>query len=458
MSQHYFGTDGIRGKVGVSPITPDFALRLGFAAGKALCRDPSSRVVIGKDTRLSCDMLEAALQAGFTAAGVDVFCLGFMPTPGVAYLTRTFHAQLGIVISASHNLYDDNGIKFFSSTGEKLSDQDELRIEAALNETMVIDEPKKIGSIQMVDDAAGRYIEFCKASLPSFAQLKGLKIVVDCAHGATFYIAPRVFQELGADVTVLGCEPDGQNINQGVGSTHPDAIQEVVREEEDADCGIAFDGDGDRVIFCDHEGNLVDGDQILYILAKQSHQEGLLKSGGVVGTHMSNLGLEKALAADGISFVRAQVGDRHVMQMLRELGWYVGGEASGHIIWLNSTTTGDGIVSALQVLHIMKKTGLRLQDLLKGMKKYPQVLLNLKLKTPLTLAQKSLIKTFAQKIDQDHAQHSFRVLIRPSGTEPLVRVMVEGEDAQEVQALAEQLIQEVQELLSGSQLSLGDVR
>lgn len=447
MSKQYFGTDGIRGKVGISPITPDFALKLGFAVGKALCQGEGSRVVLGKDTRLSCDMLEAALQAGLSAAGVDVFCLGFMPTPGVAYLTRTFHANLGIVISASHNPYDDNGIKFFSAHGAKLSDQDELKIEAALNQPLIMEDPDHLGSIEIVEDAAGRYIEFCKASLPSFAELKGLKIVVDCAHGATFHIAPRVLHELGAEVITLGCEPDGQNINQQVGSTHPEAMRALLMESGHVDCGVAFDGDGDRVIMCDHQGNIIDGDQILYILAKQSYQEGLLKNGGVVGTQMSNLGLERALEADGIAFCRSKVGDRHVMQKLRELGWYIGGESSGHIIWLNSTTTGDGIVSALQVLYIMKKTGLRLKDLLKGMKKYPQVLLNLKLTQPLTELQKNNLDQLAETME--YAMSGvFRVLIRPSGTEPLIRVMVEGEDLESVQALAETLIDQVKNFVS----------
>ncbi len=443
--RQYFGTDGIRGFVGKYPITPDFALKLGWAVGKALAH-PGAKVLIGKDTRRSGYMFESALEAGLTAAGMDVYLLGPMPTPGVAYLTRTLMADLGVVISASHNPHHDNGIKFFSRDGSKLDDQTEMAIENYLNSEMEVVAPHLIGSVKRLDDAAGRYIEFCKASLPSFQRLSHLKIVIDCANGATYHIAPDVFRELGAEVIAIHSRPDGLNINLECGSTHPESLQEAVLGFE-ADIGVALDGDGDRVIMVDHLGQVIDGDQVLYVLAMMGQKKGLLNGGGVVGTQMSNLGLELALKRAGIQFARSKVGDRYVMEMLREKHWHLGGEASGHIIWLNSTTTGDGIVAALQVLMTMQETGLKLPELLVGLTLFPQKMINVNLPAPLTEAQRQKINAQVTQIEAQLGERG-RVLVRPSGTEPLVRVMVEGENAAEIEALAEQLADFVKDLVA----------
>lgn len=440
----YFGTDGVRGRVGKWPITPDFALKLGWAAGKVLAKKIGGRVVIGKDTRLSGYMLESALKAGFIAAGMEVYTLGPMPTPAVAYLTRTFHAELGVVISASHNPHHDNGIKFFSAKGEKLPDSVESEIERMLDCEIETVAPELIGKAYHIKDAAGRYIEFCKASIPHFFELKGLKIVVDCANGATYHIAPMVLRELGAEVIEIATSPNGLNINQDCGSTAPAILQKAVLEHK-AHIGIALDGDGDRVIMVDQQGNVVDGDEILYVLAKESLASGKLGAGGVVGTQMSNLGLELALRKEGIPFMRTKVGDRYVMEALRQQGWQLGGESSGHIIWLSSTTTGDGMVAALQVLAVMVKQNASLRTLLNGLRKCPQVLINVPLDKPLNeicwLKINKAVKTVEEQLNSRG-----RVLLRTSGTEPLLRVMVEGEDRREVQAFAEKLAKLVNSL------------
>lgn len=432
----YFGTDGVRGLVGKYPITPDFALKLGWAVGKALAH-PGAKVIIGKDTRRSGYMFESALEAGLTAAGMDVFLLGPMPTPAVAYLTRTLLADLGVVISASHNPHYDNGIKFFSKDGSKLSDQTEMEIERFLDMDMQVVEPHMIGKVKRIEDGAGRYTEFCKSTLPSFSRLNKLKIVVDCANGATYHVAPNVLRELGAEVIPINNHPDGLNINMGCGSTHPESLRQAVLGYE-ADVGVALDGDGDRIIIVDHKGNVIDGDQILYIIAKDALKKGRLNGGGVVGTQMSNLGLELALKREGIGFDRSKVGDRYVMQMLREKNWHLGGESSGHIIWLNSTTTGDGIVAALQVLAIMQETGLKLPALLTGLTLYPQVMINVSLVE--MLQEKHWAKIYAEvaKAEATLGDRG-RVLVRPSGTEPLIRIMVEGENEAEVQKICQDL-------------------
>jgi len=440
----FFGTDGIRGRVGTWPITPDFAVKLGWAVGKVLAKKPGARVLIGKDTRRSGYMFESALEAGLSAAGVDVYLLGPMPTPAVAYLTRTFHAQVGIVISASHNPHYDNGIKFFSDAGAKLSDELENEIEEYLDKEMQTVEPESIGKVSRINDAEGRYIEFCKSSLPHFQNFKNLKIVVDCANGATYHIAPKVLTELGAEVIVIGNHPNGLNINDGIGSTSPEQLQAKVLECN-ANVGIAFDGDGDRVIMVDHEGNIVDGDEILYVIAKDSLAHGRLKGGGVVGTQMSNYGLEVALKKAGIQFARSKVGDRYVMELLREKNWQLGGEASGHIIWLSSTTTGDGIVAGLQVLAVMQNSGKSLRDLLVGMKKFPQVMINVPLKSKLSETAWDKLNQEIKGVE-DKLRDTGRVLIRASGTEPLIRVMVEGQDELEVQEYTEHLAEKVRQL------------
>ena len=447
VKKNFFGTDGIRGSVGKAPITPDFAIKLGFAVGQILTANQSdARVVIGKDTRRSCYMLESALQAGLTAAGIDVYLLGPMPTPAVAYLTRAFRASCGIVISASHNLHYDNGIKFFTDHGEKFSDQLELSIEAKLNEPITVVDCEHIGKVFHIHDAPGRYIEFCKSSLPHFSNFQGVKVVLDCAHGATYHVAPNLFRELGASVHVIGAAPNGLNINLDCGSTAPRALSKAVQEVQ-ADIGIAFDGDGDRVIMVDAAGEVVDGDEILYILAMHAKENNLLGQGGVVGTQMSNLGLEHALAAAGIPFLRALVGDRHVMSLLREKNWYLGGESSGHIIWLNSTTTGDGLVSALQVVMIMLDKKLCLRDLLSGMKKYPQVLENIPLKETLSEAKIQALNT-QQKIISEEIGNNGRVLVRLSGTEPLLRVMVESHCHELTRQICDRTLAVVTEIIS----------
>lgn len=444
MSRKYFGTDGIRGKVGHYPITPDFMLKLGWAAGRVLARSSGGKVLIGKDTRISGYMFESALEAGLAAAGVDILLLGPMPTPAVAYLTRTLHADAGIVISASHNPYGDNGIKFFSADGSKLPDEIELAIEAELEKPMELVPSAQLGKASRVVDAGGRYIEFCKSRFPKNLDLKGMKIVVDCANGATYHVAPSVLRELGASVHVIGAEPNGLNINVNCGSTHPQLLQHEVLVQG-ADVGIALDGDGDRLIMVDHEGEVVDGDELLYVIASQP-REPMLR--GVVGTLMSNLGMEHALKRLGMGFVRAGVGDRYVMEQLRESGWCLGGESSGHIICLNCTTTGDGTISALQVLGAMVEQGKGLRELKSGMTKYPQVLINVRLNSGFKLHESELIKQAVIDAEQELADRG-RVLLRPSGTEPLVRVMVEGEDGEQVERVAKQLAAVVEQAVAG---------
>jgi phosphoglucosamine mutase len=436
VAKKYFGTDGIRGRVGDYPVTAEFMLKLGWATGRVLGGNRANRVIIGKDTRISGYMFESALEAGLSAAGVDVRLLGPMPTPAIAYLTRTLHACAGIVISASHNGFADNGIKFFSSEGTKLPDEVEAAIEAEIDHDMVTVASNRLGKAERVEDAAGRYIEFCKSTIPLTMTLRGLKIVVDCANGATYHVAPEVFDELGAEVIAIGVEPDGLNINQACGSTQPELLQKVVLEHK-ADVGIALDGDGDRVIMVDHKGELVDGDELLFIIARSRQQEGTLH-GGVVGTLMSNLGLEHALQSSNIDFVRANVGDRYVLELLQQNNSLIGGESSGHIICLDRTTTGDGIVSALQVLAAQVRYGKTLHELKSGMKKYPQLMINVPVNHKVELDNTPAILDAVKSAEQRLAGRG-RVLLRPSGTEPLVRVMVEGEDAQQVSAEANQL-------------------
>jgi len=436
VSKKYFGTDGIRGRVGEYPVTADFMLKLGWAAGRVLGTSGGDRVIIGKDTRISGYMFESALEAGLSAAGVDVRLLGPMPTPAIAYLTRTLHACAGIVISASHNAYADNGIKFFSSGGTKLPDDVEHAIEAELDKAMVTVDSYKLGKAERVPDAAGRYIEFCKSTIPLTLSLKGLKIVVDCANGATYQVAPSVFDELGAEVVAIGVEPDGLNINQDCGSTKPELLKEIVLDQQ-ADLGVALDGDGDRVMMIDHKGNLVDGDELLFIIALSRQKEGTL-NGGVVGTLMSNLGLEHALQSRDIAFSRAKVGDRYVLELLKQNSSMIGGESSGHIICLDRTTTGDGIVSALQVLAAMVKSGKTLHELKAGMNKYPQRMINVPVTRKVDLDSFPVVQDAVRSAEQRLAGRG-RVLLRPSGTEPLVRVMVEGEDAEQVNEEADNL-------------------
>ncbi|WP_409422705.1 phosphoglucosamine mutase [Pseudaeromonas sp. ZJS20] len=440
MSRQYFGTDGIRGKVGDCPITPDFVMKLGWAAGQVLAKQGTRKVLIGKDTRISGYMLEAALEAGLSAAGLKAVLLGPMPTPAVAYLTRTFRAEAGVVISASHNPYYDNGIKFFSTDGTKLPDEVEQAIEAAMDLPLHCVEAAQLGKASRVDDAPGRYVEYCKGTFPSELSLDGLKLVVDCAHGATYHIAPLVFRELGAEVIAMGCSPDGLNINAGVGSTAPQALVERVQAEQ-ADMGIAFDGDGDRLIMVDHQGNLLDGDVLLYLIARDCQARGVLH-GGVVGTLMSNLGLELALADLEIPFVRAKVGDRYVMELLKERGWRLGGENSGHIICLDQTTTGDGIIAALQVLRAVRRQGMGLAQLRELVPLFPQVLVNVRFREGQDPVAAPAVQAAVQAAEARLAGRG-RVLLRKSGTEPLIRVMVEGEDATLVQGLAETIAEVV---------------
>ena len=431
--RRYFGTDGIRGRVGDGAITPDFVLKLGWAVGRVLAKEQNSRVLIGKDTRISGYMFESALQAGLSAAGVDVYLLGPMPTPGIAYLTRTFHAQAGIVISASHNPYHDNGIKFFSGEGTKLSDDIELEIEAMLDEPLTTVESIDLGKAVRIEDARGRYVEFCKSSVPLKMNFSGMKLVVDCANGATYHVAPDVFKELGAEIVVMGAEPDGFNINQNCGSTEPRLLQAAVLEHQ-ADLGIALDGDGDRLIMVDHTGQIVDGDDLLFIIARSLKLRGK-GSSEIVGTLMSNLGLEKALAAHDMTLHRSKVGDRYVIEKLKETGGTVGGESSGHIICLDKTTTGDGIIAALQVLCEIRRTGSTLHDLKSLVTKYPQTLINVRVKKMIDITKDQTISD-AVKMAEDQLSDQGRVLLRPSGTEPVIRVMVEGRDATLTQQLA----------------------
>lgn len=442
MSRKYFGTDGIRGAVGEFPITPDFMLKLGWAAGHVLSErfDGPKQILIGKDTRISGYMFESALQAGLINAGVDVGLLGPMPTPAIAYLTRTFQAQAGIVISASHNAFGDNGIKFFSGTGTKLPDSVEQKIEAMLDEPMYTSE--RLGKARRIGDAAGRYIEFCKGTLPWGFSLQGLKIVVDCANGATYHVAPDVFRELGAKVVPIANEPNGTNINRACGSTKPDVLREKVMELG-ADLGIAFDGDGDRVMFVDHRGQLVDGDELLFIIAAHRREQGR-DCPGVVGTLMSNFGFELGLKDLGMQLVRAKVGDRYVIEAMRDNGWDLGGESSGHIICGDLTTTGDGVVAALQVLLAMVSTGKGLHELKSAMSKFPQTMINVRLKDKGALDDNPRILSAVAEVEAALAGKG-RVLLRPSGTEPVVRVMVEGDDAVVVKRLAGELAEVVKE-------------
>lgn len=439
-NRKYFGTDGIRGKVGQYPITPDFALKLGWAAGRVLAKEGVKKVLIGKDTRISGYMLESALEAGFASAGVASAFTGPMPTPAIAYLTRTFRADAGVVISASHNPFYDNGIKFFSTEGKKLDDAIELAIEAQLEKQIDCVESEQLGRASRITDAAGRYIEFCKSTFDHDLSLSGLKIVVDCANGATYHIAPKVLRELGAKVTKIGCEPDGVNINQNCGATDIKALSERVLKEK-ADVGFALDGDGDRIIMVDHKGRKVDGDQIIYIIAREALRQGQLK-GGVVGTLMSNMGLEFALKNLGIPFARAKVGDRYVLEKLIENNWRLGAENSGHVLLLDKTTTGDGIVAGLQVLAAMVRNNMSLADLCSGMKMLPQVLINVRFAGENDPLQNAAVKSTIAQAEAQLAKNG-RVLIRKSGTEPLIRVMVEGREEAEVQKLAEQIAQTV---------------
>jgi phosphoglucosamine mutase len=432
----YFGTDGIRGQVGLSNVNPEFVLKLGWAFGRIFAGGERKKVIIGKDTRISGYMLESALEAGLSAAGVDVGLLGPMPTPAVAYLTQTLRANAGIVISASHNLFEDNGIKFFSADGSKLADSVEEAIEAEIEKPLRTVGSVNLGKVKRIYDAPGRYIEFCKATVPSLTRLSGIKIVVDCANGATYHIAPNVFLELGADVVVVGDKPDGFNINHHCGSTEPTLLQKKVLETG-ADIGIALDGDGDRLILVDAEGNLVDGDKILYIIAKDRLQRGLLH-GGIVGTLMSNFGLEQALSELDVPFLRAKVGDRYVLETLKAHDWKIGGESSGHIVCLDKTTTGDGIIAALQVLFCMVKQDKTLMQLAEGIELYPQVLLNMKTTHALSLASHPQVIELVNAMTK-RLENRGRVLLRPSGTEPVLRVMVEGQEGIDVTHYAEQL-------------------
>lgn len=444
-ARKYFGTDGIRGRVGAAPINAEFILKLGWAVGKVLARKGSGKVLIGKDTRISGYMFESVLEAGLSAAGVDIHLLGPMPTPAIAYLTRTLRAQAGIVISASHNPYYDNGIKFFSAQGSKLPDDIELAIEEQLEKPMTTVDSAALGKAVRIVDAPGRYIEFCKSTVSSDVSLTGLKLVVDCANGAAYHIAPNVFRELGADVEEIGVEPNGLNINLDCGATHPEELRRHVLEKK-ADLGLALDGDGDRIIMVDHEGNILDGDEILYIIAKHRQELGILQ-GGVVGTVMSNLGLEHALRDFDIDFARVPVGDRHVISELVKRKWYLGGEPSGHIICLESTTTGDGIITALQVLSAMQHKQQSLAQLKLGLNKYPQALVNVQITQDFDIAHRPRIQDKLQSVEVELG-NSGRVLLRRSGTELMVRVMVEGKDANQVTQLANQLANVVKEELA----------
>lgn len=436
MQKKFFGTDGIRGAVGTYPITPDFMLKLGWAIGHILGAELGSKILIGKDTRISGYMIESALQAGLSAAGVDILLLGPMPTPAIAQLTRTLNAQAGIVISASHNPFSDNGIKFFSAEGTKLGDDIELAIEAELEKELACSESSLLGKASRISDAPGRYIEFCKNTFPSELNLSGLKIVVDCANGATYHIAPKVFAELGAELISIGDTPDGMNINAGFGSTNPENLQKEVLKHK-ADLGVAFDGDGDRLIMVDHTGELVDGDQLLYVMAMAAYAKGALK-GGVVGTLMTNLGLEHAFKKHEIPFSRAGVGDRYVMKQLLDKNWCLGGESSGHLICLEKTTTGDGIVAALQVIAAVVEQNKSLRELASGMEKYPMVLINVRVAEKPDLDNNTEIQAALSKAEAQLADTG-RVLLRPSGTESLIRVMVEGQKRELVESVAEEL-------------------
>jgi phosphoglucosamine mutase len=443
MTRKYFGTDGVRGRVGDAPITPDFVMKLGYAAGKVLARTESATgrptVLIGKDTRISGYMLEAALEAGFSAAGVDVTLAGPMPTPAIAYLTRALRMSAGVVISASHNPYQDNGIKFFSAQGNKLPDSVESEIEAALDAPMECVSSEKLGKAKRLFDAQGRYIEFCKSTFPNELDLRGLKIVVDCAHGAAYHIAPDVFHELGAEVFAIGNKPNGLNINDGVGATAPDALSAAVKEHN-ADIGIALDGDADRLIMVDNTGRVYNGDELLYIMVKDRMATTPVR--GAVGTLMTNMALEVAFKKMGVGFARAKVGDRYVLEVLQERGWVIGGEGSGHLLFLDKHTTGDGIVSALQVLSALRRCGMSLAECTKDLKLYPQTLINVKV-SPGFEWQKNLELMSEKEIVESELGDCGRVLIRPSGTEPLIRVMVEAESAEMAEKMARRIADKI---------------
>ena len=444
MTKKYFGTDGIRGRVGDSPITPEFCLRLSNAVGRVFASNvQKTKVVIGKDTRISGYMLESVLQSGLISAGADVSLLGPMPTPAIAYLAKTLRADAAIVISASHNPYYDNGIKFFDAEGSKLGDAKELAIEAAMEGPLVCEDSENLGKASRVSDAAGRYVEFCKSTVPDGFSLRGLRIVLDCANGATYQVAPQVFSELGADVVVMAAEPDGFNINQACGSTEPQALRKKVVEEK-ADFGIAFDGDGDRLAMVDSHGALLDGDELLYIIARDRQRRATLQ-GGVVGTVMSNLGFEQALDRLGIPFGRANVGDRNILAQLQQNGWQLGGEPSGHILTLDLATTGDAIIAALQVIVPVVEQGLSLQVLAAGMDKFPQVLENIKVPFPGMLCNDERLVADIRDSESQLAGRG-RILVRPSGTEPLLRIMVEGDDLKQVSQIARTLAVRAREL------------
>ncbi len=441
----YFGTDGIRGEVGSYPITPDFMLKLGWAAGRVLAEGGRGKVLIGKDTRISGYMFESALEAGLSAAGLDIYLLGPMPTPAIAYLTQTLHARAGVVISASHNPFADNGVKFFSAEGMKLADEVELAIEAEMDKPMQSVRSEALGKAQRVDDAPGRYIEFCKSTIPHGMDLRGMKLVVDCAHGATYHVAPNVFSELGAEVSSIGVDPDGLNINEACGATQPQALQKAVLDSG-ADLGIALDGDGDRLIMVDHAGEIVDGDEVLYVIAESRRAENAL-SNAVVGTLMTNLGLEEALRAKGTELLRAQVGDRYVLELMRQGRCNLGGETSGHILCLDRISTGDGIVAALQVLAAIRSSGKTLHALKQGMSKYPQVLVNVRLAKQMDVLALPAVQAAVREVEDTLAENG-RVLLRLSGTEPLVRVMVEGRERGQVESLAQKIADTVQDAVA----------
>ncbi len=453
MPREYFGTDGIRGRFGQEPITPEFSLRLGWALGCTLSgKTNAKKVVIGRDTRVSGPLLESVLGVGLSYAGVEVCMLGALPTPAVAYLTRTMGANAGIVVSASHNPFHDNGVKFFDGAGNKLADEQEIAIESELSDELVIAADEEIGISRVVPDAASRYIEYCKSTIERGRDFSRIKVVLDCANGATYQVAPRVFSELGADVDVIHARPDGKNINAACGSTHPESLMERV-QSSGADVGIAFDGDGDRVVMATGDGRLVDGDELLYVIA-QARQDRNRLNGGVVGTVMSNYGLEIALEDLGISFKRAKVGDRYVLERLRELGWILGGESSGHLIALDVSTTGDGIVAAMQVLEAMRDAEKPLEDLLGGMQKLPQVMINVRTKNPKTLAEHDRVLAAVADLEKV-INGTGQVVLRPSGTEPVVRVMVEGANEAVVRAQAQSLADVIEELVVETDSAVG---
>ncbi len=453
MSRRFFGTDGVRGRVGEDPITPGMVMRLGYAAGRVLAaaghdalHGERPMVLIGKDTRVSGYMLESALQAGFTAAGVNVRLTGPMPTPGVAYLTRALRLQAGVVISASHNPYEDNGIKFFSAQGSKLPDEVELAIEEAMESPIRTEASRNLGRVKRMEDAAGRYIEFCKSTFPTDLDLRGMRIVVDCANGAAYHIAPHVFHELGADVIAIANEPDGLNINKKCGATHTETLSRAVRQHR-ADVGVALDGDGDRLMMADGNGTIMDGDKLMYAIARHRKENGELK-GGVVGTLMTNLGTELALKQLGCDFRRAKVGDRYVLEVLQREGWQVGGESSGHILCLDKHTTGDGIVSALQVLAALRRSDQSLADYTRDCPVFPQVLINVRVAKGFHLNGQLPVRDAVDAVEAELGD-SGRVVLRPSGTEPLIRVMVEGRDEPQVRRCAEQIAEAVKQVAAG---------